>query len=297
MLKLLQSSLAYEQDFCKLMKTMNKVYLTLLLSILLMAQKVYAGELKFVQITDSHFSVSASNATQRDVEHSKSYLESTISDINTLNDVDFVVFTGDNIDQANSDDLKVFLKMANKLKFPYYILIGNHEVFKNQHFTKKDYMGVVRRYSKNCRPKSVNYVFKKKGFVFIVVDGAKEVIPGPAGYYKKETLQWLDKKLTKYKCDNVIILQHFPIEAPYYNRTHTTYKVEEYQAVLNKHSNVIAIVSGHYHGNGEKMVDGIYHISTPALVEPPHNYKIIEVETQQGTKPLIYTQLRNADEK
>ena len=26
------------------------------------------------------------------------------------------------------------------------------------------------------------------------------------------------------------------------------------------------------------MKDGVYHISTPALVEPPHNFKIIEIK-------------------
>lgn len=91
----------------------------------------------------------------------------------------------------------------------------------------------------------------------------------------------------------MIIFQHFPIEAPYYNRTHSTYNVEAYQEVLKKHHNVLAIISGHYHANGEKMVDGIYHISTPAHVESPHNFKIIEIET--GKKPVIYTQLRHVE--
>lgn len=278
------------------MKIIKKIYIIFTLIILLTAQRANASDLKIIQITDSHFSTSINAGTERDVENSKNYLLDTVKDINTIPNVDFVVFTGDNIDQANSDELKRFLLIANQLKPDYYMVIGNHEVFKSQGFTKKDYMKTVSKYSKNCRERNPNYVFKKKGYVFIVVDGTKEVIPGPAGYYKKDMLKWLDKELTKYKNDKVIILQHFPIVPPYYNRTHTTYKVEDYQAVLKKHNNVISIISGHYHGNGEKMVDGIYHISTPALVEPPHNYKIIEIESQKGAKPEIFTQLRNADE-
>jgi 3',5'-cyclic AMP phosphodiesterase CpdA len=181
------------------------------------------------------------------------------------------------------------------LKVPYYVVIGNHEVFKSQHFDKKEYMKIVSKYSKNCRSKSPNYVFKKKGVVFVVVDGAKEVIPGPAGYYKQSTLKWLDKTLTKYKNDKVVLLQHFPIVEPYFNRSHTTYNVADYQAVLKKHSNVIAIFSGHYHANGENMVDGIYHVSTPALVVPPHNYKVVEISNKNKKDCQIYTQLRHAE--
>lgn len=258
-------------------------------------QYAFASNLKFIQITDSHFSSIGSEHTQRDVEGSKKYLENTIKDINTISGVDFVAFTGDNIDQANDTELKAFLKIANKLNVPYYVVIGNHEVFKSQKFDKKEYMKTVRKYSNNCRPHASNYVFEKHGIVFLVADGAKEVIPGPAGYYKKDTLKWLNKMLTHYKNSKVVILQHFPIVPPYFNRTHQTYNVKEYEDVLAKHSNVIAIVSGHYHANGEKMVSGIYHISTPSLVEPPHDYKIIEISGNKIKGYQIYTQLRHAE--
>lgn len=275
-----------------------KLNFTLIIFIFLITQcnqLALAKDIKFIQITDSHFSTTGGDYTQRDVEGSKGYLENTIKDINSISGVDFVAFTGDNIDQANDIALKSFLVIANKLNVPYYVVIGNHEVFKSQNLTKKDYMKIVRKYSKNCRPSGANYVFEKQGLVFVVVDGAKEVIPGPAGYYKKDTLKWLDKTLTKYKHSKVVILQHFPIVEPYYNRTHMTYNVKNYQDVLDKHSNVIAIVSGHFHANGEKMVDGIYHVSTPALVESPHDYKIIEIVGNDTKGYQIYTQLRHAE--
>lgn len=259
------------------------------------AQSVFAKEVKFVQITDSHFSSGSGEYTQREVENSQAVFQKTIKDINSISDVDFVVFTGDNIDTASEADLKAFLIQANKLDVPYYIVIGNHEVFKSQKLDKVKYMETVRKYSKSCRAKSANYVFEKKGLIFIVVDGAKEVIPGPAGYYKKDTLTWLDKQLTKYKDKQVIILQHFPVVAPYYNRTHTTYNVADYEAVLKKHNNVVAIFSGHYHANGEVNQDGIYHVSSPALVEGPHNYKVVEISAKNKKDCQVYTQLRHAE--
>jgi len=280
---------------------MNKILKTTFLTALAMflsLQFVEAKNVKFIQITDSHFSTVGTEYSQREVEYSKSILEKTIQDINTIKGVDFVAFTGDNIDTASAVDLKLFIGIANRLNVPYYVVIGNHEVFKSQHFTKQDYMKIVHKYSKNCRPNGANYVFKKDGFVFVVVDGAKEVIPGPSGYYKKDTLKWLDKTLTKYKKDTVVILQHFPIVEPYRNRTHTTYNIKDYEDVLKNHTNVIAIFSGHYHANAETKKDGIYHVSTPALIESPHNFKIIEISGKEDKGAMdyqIYTQLRHAE--
>ena len=277
------------------MKTLLKITFLLVITMFLSPLVVEARTVKFVQITDSHFSTAGAESSQREVEYSKSVLEKTVKDINSLKGVDFVAFTGDNIDTANPEDLKLFLGIANRLKVPYYVVIGNHEVFKSQKFDKKEYMKIVCKYSKACRAKSANYVFEKNGIVFVVVDGAKEVIPGPSGYYKKDTLKWLDKKLTKYKNRTVVILQHFPIVEPYRNRTHTTYNISDYEAVLKKHDNVIAIFSGHYHANAEVKKDGIYHVSTPALIESPYNYKIVEIDVKNKKDCQIYTQLRHAE--
>ncbi len=277
------------------MKFLFKLNFTMIAFIFMLMQCVYATEVKFVQITDSHFSAVGKDYSQREVAKSEGVLEKTIKDINSVSGVDFVVFTGDNVDTANVSDLKTFLTIANQLSVPYYVVIGNHEVFKSQNLDKKEYMKTVRKYSKNCRPRSANYVFKEKGLTFIVVDGAKEIIPGPAGYYKKDSLTWFDKKLTKYQDEKVVVFQHFPIVAPYYNRTHTTYNVKDYETVLKKHTNVIAIFSGHYHANGETNKDGIYHVSTPALIEQPHNYKIVEISIKNKKDYQIYTQLRHAE--
>lgn len=277
------------------MKILLKIIIVILFFALTATDSVFAKDLKFIQITDSHYAATGAEYTQREVEKSRGVLGKTIQDINSISDVDFVVFTGDNIDQADDVDLKEFLKIANQLKCPYYVVIGNHEVFRSQNLDKKEYMRIVSKYSKNCRSKSANYVFKKNGIVFLVVDGAKEIIPGPAGYYKQDTLKWFDKKLTEYKDSKVIVFQHFPIVEPYYNRTHTTYNKCDYEAILKKHNNVLAIFSGHFHANGEQMVDGVYHVSTPALVEGPHNFKVVEITGDSKKGYNIYTQLRHAE--
>ncbi len=247
----------------------------------------FAGEIRFVQVTDSHFSVNS--------DYSKRVLQSAVEDINSLSNISFVAFTGDNIDSSRPENLDEFMKIINKLDVPYYLVFGNHDVFKSNGLSKKRYIEIIRAHNWFYRPSKPNYVFKKGEFVFIVLDGAKETIPGTGGYYKQATLEWLDKQLTKYEERPVIILQHFPIIPPKPDKSHMVYKPEDYFAVLEKHDNVIAIVSGHYHMNKEKMHNGIYHINSPSLVGAANPYKIIDIVTTKGFSPMIYTQLREVN--
>lgn len=261
----------------------------LIVGILIFAPKSFAENIKFVQITDAHMA--------KNSEFSQRVLKATVEDINKQSDISFVVFTGDNINYAEEEDLKIFAKIVRKLNVPYYIVIGNHDVYKTNGMSKTHYLRILRESNHLIRQKKPNYKFTKKGFVFLIVDGAKEVIPGPAGYFKKDTLAWLDKMLTKNKKKTVVIFQHFPIEYPEGAagrlKTHKTYKVEDYKDIIEKHNNILAIVSGHLHTNGENMKNGVYHISSPSLLAMPHSYKIIDIVTTKDFSPIIYTQLRD----
>ena len=91
--------------------------------------------------------------------------------------------------------------------------------------------------------KSPCYVFEKNKWVFIVVDGAKEVIPTSGGYYKPEVLEWLAEQLNIYKNRKVVILQHFPIVPPALKETKYTYKAENYLSFLAEFSVEVHIIS------------------------------------------------------
>ena len=264
------------------------VLFILILSFVFSGLSAKADNIKFVQITDVHLTV--------DSEFSQKVLKSAIEDINKTPGISFVVFTGDNINKPSEENLRAFLKIANKLKVPYYIALGNDDVYKSKHMSKTRYYEIVRSENPFNFQKSGNYKFSKSGFIFLTVDGAKEVIPGTIGYYKEGTLKWVDKMLAKNKKKSVVIFQHFPVEYPTGSesklKTHRTYKVEDYQAILEKHHNVLAVLSGHFHINNETMKDGVYHISSPSLIALPYSYKIIDIVTTKEFSPIIYTQLK-----
>ena len=253
-----------------------KKIITLLFLICLFTCSVYAKDVKFAQVTDVYY------------RGNSEMLNKIIKDINKTPDIDFIVFTGNNIGKPNENNLKHFLNDAKRLNKPFYIVLGNKDVSKSHHLDKKTYMSIVRRYSK-FHPKSTNYTFKKNNIVFIVVDGSKEVIPSVNGFYNKDTIAWVNKQLTKYASNKVVILQHFPLVNKPNNEYYYTYNILEYMQILSKHNNVLAVVTGHYNKNDEVMYNGVYHITSPRSSEG--TYKIIDIDTSNGN--AVYTILKD----
>ncbi|MCM1339334.1 MAG: metallophosphoesterase [Muribaculaceae bacterium] len=275
---------------------MKKLILTIavfLIGIVVSSTTAMAENIKFAQITDVHLSAAS--------EFSVNTLKSAIKDINSQPDISFVIFTGDNISNPKEENLKIFAKTVKKLKTPYYVAVGNHDVYKSGGLSKVKYYEILRQENPFYLQNKPNYKFTKKGFVFLIVDGAKEIIPGSVGYYREDTLEWLEKELERNKNKDVVIFQHFPVEYPEgvesSLKTHKTYKVENYQEILSKHHNVLAVISGHFHVNSENMKDGVYHISSPALLSMPNSYKIIDIVTTKEFSPIIYTRLREFEVK
>lgn len=265
---------------------MKKFILTVI-SVLILQNTALANVVKFVQVADSHY--------RTDNEYRQDVLKETVKSINNEKDISFVVFTGDNLDSPKSEFLPDFIKTINKLKVPYYIIIGNHDVYKNNGLSKERYYEIIKENNFLYKPLKPNYVFKKNGFVFIVTDGAKEIIPGTIGYYKTDTLNWLDKQLKKYKRSKVVILQHFPVVATKEINSHRVYNKEEYLQMLDKHSNVISVIAGHLHYNSEAMRNGVYHITSPTLLSDPPVYKVISISTTKGFSPMVYTELKKIE--
>ena len=267
---------------------MIKNILLTLFSLAIFQNAVMASVVKFVQITDTHF--------RQDEPYRMEVLKAAVDTINkNEKDISFVMFTGDNIDKPNIEDLAVFVRTVNKLKKPYYILIGNHDVYKNGGLSKKRYLEIVRENNIFFTQRKPNYVFKKNGYVFIVADGAKEVIPGAIGYFKADTMKWLEKKLKRYRRSNVVIFQHYPLVPIKDHPSHRVYNKAEYLELLDKNENVVSVIAGHIHTNGEIMRNGVYHITSPSLLNDPHSYKVITISTTRGYSPMVYTELKEVE--
>ena len=254
--------------------------LCLLSAILIFISPSYARDLRFVQVTDVMFHSSDENNN----------LEKVVNDINKQSNIEFVIFTGDNISKPDKQELNTFLSTAKKLKRPFYVVIGDRDVNKRKGWSKKDYAKYVHKKVLRHKPSTPNYVFEKKDIVFIVADGAKDVITSRNGFFKDDVLEWLDANLDMYSKKPVIIFQHFPVIPPSNKESYYTYQPEKYLEIVSKHKNVKAIISGHFGVNKEQEINGITHISTA----PAPNYRVIDIIDYDTNTPTIWAEVHTA---
>ncbi len=254
-----------------------KIFFTILFVFILSTSLTFAKDMRFIQVTDIKYSNSNAQA-----------FETFIEEINKQKDVEFVVFNGDNISKPNVDELKSFLDKIKKLNKPFYFVLGDKDVNKHKKLSKEEYLKIIKKQFRKYKPESNNYIFEKDDFIFIVVDGSKDVIPSTNGYYKEDTLNWLENQLNLYSDKNIIIFQHFPLIPPSEKETYYTFKPEKYLEILSKHKNIKAIISGHFGINKEITVNGINHISTEAFP----TYRVIDIIDYETQNPVIWAELK-----
>ena len=102
---------------------MFKKILIMLFLFFVSAGQIWAKDLKFAQIADVHYNLD-------ETSNSKQSLKCAIDELNKMNDLDFVVFLGDNIEKSNKESLKSFLNIVNSLNKPYYLVLGNQDAHK-----------------------------------------------------------------------------------------------------------------------------------------------------------------------
>lgn len=256
---------------------MNK-FLCFILFFFFTTLYAFSADMRFIQVDGVLYNTNDKKSISR--------LENIIDEINKQKNVEFVIFSGNNISKPKKENLENFVKIAKKLDYPFYFVLGNKDVNKQKEFGKKDYFNFLQKKVKTHKKiKSPNYVFIKKDVVFIVVDGSKEVIPTSQGYYKQDVLDWLEIQLSKYYDKNIVILQHFPIIPPAKKENYYTYKADEYLNLVNNHKNIKAIFSGHFNIDKEQVFENILHVSTSNAPQ----FKIIDIIDYDTKTPTFWT--------
>ena len=255
-----------------------KNILGILIILLLTVSSVFSADMRFVQVDGLLYNETSSDKFVQLIEK-----------INKEKNVEFIIFTGNNIAKPNKAELESFLKCAKNLNRPFYIVLGQKDVNKKKGLGKKEYMEMVHKKAKaHRRIQSPSYMFEKKGVLFIVVDGSKEVIPTTNGYYKEDVILWLDEQLDNNKDKNVVIVQHYPLVPPCIKETYYTFKADEYLKLLSEHKNVKAVVAGHFNASNEQNVNGVLHIST----QDAPTYRIIDILDCDTANPTFWSTLK-----
>ena len=97
--------------------------------------------LRFAHVSDAHYSSNGTNTLYRLSKESPDLLEDAISQINDTENLDFVMFTGDQINTPYEKELRKFIDVANKIKYPWYFEKLN--IIDNQQYGRKNEVGVA----------------------------------------------------------------------------------------------------------------------------------------------------------
>ena len=264
---------------CMASKIKNGV-ITLLLALLMFygLQGYSASSLKFAQVSDVHFSTGTSNTTYKLTAESPRLFEDAVNRINETPDIDFVMFTGDQIDKSFEHELTSFLEYAEKLIYPWYTVFGNHDTCIGGFLTPEVYLKRVKEHNPNFEFTTPYYSFiPQKGYKVIVLDTIIRNRLTANGYMSEEQIEWLDNQIKTSPKDTILIFMHVPIIEPFNSPNHKLLNADEVETVLNKYKNPIAVFQGHYHASKITRKDNILYVSTPALVSYPNAFRIITV--------------------
>ena len=248
-------------------------------------------ELKFIHISDVHYSQELDNTPYKLRKNSPELFDDAIAQINETPGVSFVMFGGDLVDRAS--ELLGFLEHAKNLRAPWYYTFGNHDSMLGGYLTPDKYLGNVKKANPNFKSNKTYYSFTpKSGYKVIVLDSIIRDRLTSNGEIPKEELEWLDKELEAAKKQVVLIFLHVPIQEPIAAEHHKMLNAQEVMNVIGKYKNPIAIFQGHYHVSRIKQMNNILFVSTPALVSYPNAFREIKI-TNEDDKVVFDIKTKN----
>jgi outer membrane protein assembly factor BamB/predicted phosphodiesterase len=244
----------------------------LVISLLLLGSIFGHAQIKsfrFIHLSDTHIG-SPNGSAEED-------LRRTVRDINQLNDVAFVVITGDITELGTDAQLALAKQILDSLKVKYYIIPGNHDTGWSE--SGGDHYTSTFGYDK--------FQFDYNGIRFIGCASGPYVRMSD-GHIPRSAIVWLDSLLAKTpKNQPIIFCNHYPIDNSLDNWYEVTNRLRKF--------NTLMIICGHGHNNHALNFEGIPGVmgrSNLRAKAPLGGYNLVDVYRDS----IIYTERRPGGE-
>ena len=280
-----------------------KIFLTVLSVILITTLSVYAFSfrnmtLDFVHISDTHVTDRAST-NYKALSSSKFLLKDMIEQVNAIQGLDFILYTGDLVDAATKNNFELFYSAISKSKYPSLNAFGNHDF---NGMSEEEVLETVKEYNRNyIFDKTYYAITPKTDYRIIVLDSTIKNKDTANGSLSQEQLRFLDKELNENQDKIVVIaMHHAPVE-PFVSHDHSLIDAREFNEILLKYKNPIVILSGHYHAAKIRRIGNLIYVSTPSTVTYPmaaRHIKIVNFKDRVQYKfEFINTRLKDVKEQ
>ena len=255
------------------------------------------NSLHFAQISDIHI---AADGDHHDLLSGQAagFLTEIIAHLNQVEDLDFVLFSGDLFDAASLAEFEQFETIVKTLQKPYYVIPGNHDRREPDSNTGLTLRQFARHYNPQFdqRPTDeaaqagywsieISPQIQLIGLDSVMVDDWGGIIDGPQ-------LAWLSDELAA-KADKFIILTvHHPLhklapvdDLPDWHKFVCDNGPQVF-ALLDRHPQVKLVLTGHHHlTKADRFMNGSLtrlHLACPAVSIYPCAYRTVRVREQAG---------------
>ncbi|MCE5331701.1 MAG: PQQ-binding-like beta-propeller repeat protein [Bacteroidales bacterium] len=233
---------------------MRKVIL--FIGLLLCFSAVYASDtFRFALFTDLH--------VQMDNQQPAEDLQNAVNDVNALQNIDFVIVSGDVTESGDLASLQKAKSLLDGLHIPYYITVGNHEL-KWSESGATDFLRVFG---------ADKFTFTHKGFKFIGF-ATGPIIKMGDGHIAPQDIDWVNAELAGSETNiPVIAVTHYPLQT---GDVDNWYDMTD---VLRKY-NVQIVLGGHYHRNSllnYDQIPGIINRSTLRAKDSTGGYSLYTI--------------------
>lgn len=255
-------------------------------------------QLHFAQISDIHIS-SLGNHHDMLSARAGDFLTNIITQLNQMQDLDFVLITGDLFDTASWEEFECFDETIRALQKPYYIIPGNHDrrdQISTGGLTRQQF---ARRFNPQFddRPTSpdrqVGYwsISVAPDIQLIGLDSTRDQDWG--GSIDKTQMMWLEQELIAGADKLVILAVHHPLHSLVpidHNPDWTKFICDngpDVLELLDQYSQAKVVLTGHHHITKVDQVGRRMHLACPAMVIYPCAYRTLRVGQQEdGTWQL-----------
>src|SRR5450759_590979 len=235
---------------------MKKIFSFLLLFLFIFLTHAQIKPFRFAFISDTHIG-SPDGKAEED-------LRRTVNDINSKNDIDFVVITGDITELGTNDELPGAKKIFDSLKVKYYIIPGNHD----DGWSESGGMSFISTFG------SDRFTFDHNGIRFIACASGPYVRMSD-GHIPRDAITWMKKILDTTSVNMpVIFLNHYPMD----NQMDNWYEVID----MFKKRNTILFLCGHGHANKAlnfEDIPGVMGRSNLRAKQAEGGYNLVDVRT------------------
>jgi len=246
------------------------------------------------------------------VEESERLLRSAVRDVNARENVDVAIVAGDLLAQAEPLSIDRARTILDELRVPYYVVLGEHdgpmpvrrpsEVWPRPgEEGGRPAMPPAGEAAAGASRSTVLWTFQGHGLSGpdgywveevkpgVVLVGLDTVDPGRrAGHVDARQLAWLDHTLGRYAGKMVVVVAHHglmplhPLDEGVAWQHLLVDNAAEVRQVLERHPNVVMVVTAHHHFAGGRIAGRIVYVASPSVSVWPMAYHLIRIDQEMA---------------